>query len=145
LRVCGNTAGCPQAPQVPCDLLGARGTLPSHQPSRAEPALPSTLARPPAMAAMAVSHPTAPGDAPKWGKLPKVLGDAAGAAVDAGNWPLFRNGEARGASLCVLGDVPGRGRLVLHGASPSWVRGWERQGPAARDAAKTPAHSTGAC
>ena len=106
------------------------------------------LARPLAMAVMAVSHPTAPKDGSKMpadsGKLPKVLGGAAGAAVDAGNRPLFSKEEARGPHRVCRGMHHDGEQLVLHGASPSQAKGWERQGPAALGAAKPPAHSAGA-
>lgn len=48
-------------------------------------------------------------------KLPKVLGDAAAAVVDAGNWLLFGNGEARGALLRVPGGCTRRGGSLCCG------------------------------
>lgn len=77
-------------------------------------------------------------------KLPKVLGDAAAAVVDAGNWLLFGNGEARGGpTACAGGMHHERRQLVLRGANPSQEKGWGRQGPAALGAAKPPAHGAG--
>lgn len=88
-----------------------------------------------------VSHPTAPGDGFKTpegsGKLPKVLGDALEAAVEAGSWLLFSKSEARGPHCECQGMCEDKEQLLLHGLSPSQEKGWERQGAAALGAAKS--------